>query len=1256
MPSWIWNQDDLRRFTRHPKPMVRLWACERLKTLYGKTGLEVLERLLKDRDKEVLLEALDYLESYPEQRFNDLVLKAYETNTEAVAGRCALILGQFKDERLIPAYERKIKAKTTDHEGRIWMTIALGELGTDQARKILRDLLLDITEDTDPYLIDVLIKSVLKAKEDILVLLETYARVYRKMGMEILYPITVICGSGYILEDVKTEGKKRWLGGNLPPVVQESLDFVKRKNFSSLAKELQQAFSRKDYRQVIETAWQWAEKIIEEKGDRVREELSLRSDLPPSVNYQMLRAFKDFLRSGPEDSFRGIAIATLVILARFIELKSLWGLKIDEVDPPHLFPILFEDRDTVPMDEALIEKILAVCEPQIIFDYGLEQLNGHPDSYGTDRVLKLIGKLKNPRAIPYLVPFLNRSGNDDLREECIEAMVQIGSPVVDYLEKNFNQLNDDQLAEFLFALRDIPEEKTADFLLAHWDKLWSLEKESFLDALEGIAYRRFIEPLRKELKEGEGMDEEVFSLLCYLNEVNDALLPQIEKNINERKRETEKTLEAWRKNSSRALQPNTARVELKCLRCGKPYLYEVGNIYFTPEKKTPPMIMDKIVCKNCRAINQYEITAKGHLAITSHMILTAALMEEERLKPGEGPIQLADTGLMNGQRMSVEKVLEYYKTEIKKSPQDPALRVGHGNVLLKKGAEDEAVRQYKEALRLDPLAVEAYASLGEFEADKGNLSGAYEYFRQAAERIHTGNYYRTKEIDQLKEAVIFNLEYFEKVLGKTGERSPAPVSQGIIKKEKVGRNAPCPCGSGKKYKKCCLIKEEGGRPEKTSATPQELELRDKLISFAANEKFKKDFARAYALYWRKPFREPLVLDEKEEVNFSLFLDWFIHDFKLGNGLTIIEEFYQRKKEEHSLEEHALLQFEMASHFSIYEVLEVTPEEGIKLKDLFTGEALDILEVSGTRTVAKWDIIFARVINMGPINKFSGIITLIPRREKEDILSAIKREWEKFKEETRKTEWADFAKLNAERIQHIIEDQPRKDPVFVTEERHLIVSAKAIFTVKNFDTLRYRLGREFDFVLDEEEEGKKGEWTWLKRGPSKDWEAGEEKEYAVILKSEMIAGKGELRWVSLGTVTWTPGRLELWCLSKERLNRGKKRLREILGDDIRHLADTYEDIKKMTKRKPKEDSSFQEEEMQEKFQPIYFKMMEEWATQWLDEKIPALDGKTPREAVLTPDGREKVEDLLKDWENVEERKKRDGDPYIDIQVIRKMLRL
>jgi hypothetical protein len=35
--------------------------------------------------------------------------------------------------------------------------------------------------------------------------------------------------------------------------------------------------------------------------------------------------------------------------------------------------------------------------------------------------------------------------------------------------------------------------------------------------------------------------------------------------------------------------------------------------------------------------------------------------------------------------------------------------------------------------------------------------------------------------------------------------------------EKVGRNDPCPCGSGKKYKQCCLLKKGPGGKRKISA-------------------------------------------------------------------------------------------------------------------------------------------------------------------------------------------------------------------------------------------------------------------------------------------------------------------------------------------------------------------------------------------------------------------------------------------------------
>jgi hypothetical protein len=247
-------------------------------------------------------------------------------------------------------------------------------------------------------------------------------------------------------------------------------------------------------------------------------------------------------------------------------------------------------------------------------------------------------------------------------------------------------------------------------------------------------------------------------------------------------------------------------------------------------------------------------------------------------------------------------------------------------------------------------------------------------------------------------------------------------------------------------------------------------------------------------------------------------------------------------------------------------------------------------------------------------------------------------------------------LNAQVIHHIFEDQPRVDPAFVTEEYHRIVSAKAVFGVKHSNIIRHRLNQEFDFILDREEEGKEVQWGWLKRGKSKDWEAGERVGHSIVLKSEMIQGKGELAWVSLGTVTLTPQRLELWCISKERLDRGKKRLLEVLGDDIQYQRDYYEDMLRKAREKPGRASSLEGEALQEKFLPLYSKKMSEWATRWVDEKIPALDGETPREALRTPEGKKKVEELLKDFENMEERKKRDGEPYIDIDVLRQMLNI
>ncbi|PIV24155.1 MAG: hypothetical protein COZ69_12180 [Deltaproteobacteria bacterium CG_4_8_14_3_um_filter_45_9] len=1255
MSQRIWNRSDLVKLAEHKKPEVRRWACERMRTLYGEAGTEILERLLKDKDKDVLLEALEYLEDYLDPKFKDILFKIYETRAGVIAGRCALLLGKLKDDRLISAYKKKIHSKTVEFDEVIWVIRAMGELATPEANVILREMLSEAEAETDPFLVNTLIYALVVAKEDLRSILKYYSHLYKNFAVEILHPLTSVCGSWYSLEDLKDEGKKKLFKKGVPRSVSESSAYLKEKGFASIEKEMYQSFKKQNYSHIIETAWLQVEELVNQKRINSGEFL-LEGDSPPQRNYQALKAFKDYLNWGAKDSLKGVAIAALIVLSKFIEFKSLLGLKVEELNEEVLFQILFEDRDSLEVDDQATERLFNTVPAEVIFNHSVKQLENDSYSFGTERALKVLKELRDERAIPYLVDYLEKKVSDHGLDESIKAMVQMGGPLIDYLNKNFDQLNQNQQFEILFAFKDLPEEEVVDLLLRNWDKLWRTDKESLLYALEGVGSKRFIEPLRKELKEGEEMEEEVFYLLCHIHGVDDLLLHKIEKDTMVREKETERRLSVLEGDDLGPLMERTVRVELKCRQCGKSYHYEVENIYMISGEKGKPRISDKIVCKNCRAVNQYEITGKGDLAITAQMILMTALAEKGKLRPDESPIKFGESGLMDGRRMSFGSILKYYKEEIKKSPNDPALRIGYGNVLMKTGREIEAVLHYKEALRLDPLAVEAYCSLGEYEGDKGNSSRAYEYFKKASDHIHTGRYYRIKEPDQLKEAIVLNLEHYEEILGKEREEIRGPASQEIIKKDKVGRNDPCPCGSGEKYKKCCLNKDEARRSEKTSATSKEIELRDKLISFSSKERYRKDFERAHHLFYRKPFVEPLILEEKEETDFAFFLEWFIHDFSLKNGLTIVEEFYKEKKEKFSDEERSLVEYEMASILSFYEVISVTQEIGLRLKDLFTGEELDILEVKGSLTAVKWDVILARVIRMGSVNKLAGVVELIPRRNKGQILSSIRKLWEKFKEETGSVEWSSFAKSNAFLIHQIIEDQSPFEPIFVTEEHHRIISSKAVFDVKDFQMVRYRLNQEFDFIIDQEEEGGKSQWTWLKRGKSKDWEIKESEKGSMILKSEMLRGKGELRWTSLGTVTLTPKKLELWCISKERLDRGKITLKEVLGDDIQHRIDTYEDMVKKAMEGARRGSSVEQDEMPEEFYPYFSKEMEEFVKKWIDEKIPALDGKTPREAVKTPEGREKVEELLKGWENMEERRRKTGEPYIDINILRQMLNL
>jgi len=66
--------------------------------------------------------------------------------------------------------------------------------------------------------------------------------------------------------------------------------------------------------------------------------------------------------------------------------------------------------------------------------------------------------------------------------------------------------------------------------------------------------------------------------------------------------------------------------------------------------------------------------------------------------------------------------------------------------------------------------------------------------------------------------------------------------------EKVGRNEPCPCGSGKKYKKCCLPSHEEVRKSIPADQLREMEERQKL-----RERLEKDVQKGFDLLFSQDF-------------------------------------------------------------------------------------------------------------------------------------------------------------------------------------------------------------------------------------------------------------------------------------------------------------------------------------------------------------------------------------------------------------------
>jgi hypothetical protein len=438
----------------------------------------------------------------------------------------------------------------------------------------------------------------------------------------------------------------------------------------------------------------------------------------------------------------------------------------------------------------------------------------------------------------------------------------------------------------------------------------------------------------------------------------------------------------------------------------------------------------------------------------------------------------------------------------------------------------------------------------------------------------------------------------------------------ITTDHKSGRNDPCPCGSGKKYKKCCMFKDY-------VAPGMQDTIRSRLVQdlFAFTAKYYYHvIPEAYDFFWDSQPSDKTLPPEFIEFTEINFHEWLLFDYIVDPvGYKTIVDLYMEQKKNLSAAERDMLKRFQQSVLSLYEVQEIIPEQGLILKDLLLGGEYDVKEKMATRGLFRWDIFAARLMLIDEHYIINGSVYPYPVQDRQYIIDAMKAECDDFREENPDASLRECLKVVGAAFNDIWYDFARSDrrPGIRTKTGEPLMFCKIIYTFADRTQVLEKLRSSGELEWDS-----KNEFTWLEQPGI---------EGSSVLASLRVTGK----------------QLILECMSKKRLQMSKDFMARILGDLVSHkkdvVKDPYEVLESESVRQKTRKTKQLPRDIEQQF---YEKFMREHMTNWLDEKIPALDNRTPRECVKINEGKEKVIDLLKSFENIEEKKKRNGELYCD----------
>ena len=456
-----------------------------------------------------------------------------------------------------------------------------------------------------------------------------------------------------------------------------------------------------------------------------------------------------------------------------------------------------------------------------------------------------------------------------------------------------------------------------------------------------------------------------------------------------------------------------------------------------------------------------------------------------------------------------------------------------------------------------------------------------------------------------------------------------------------GRNDPCPCGSGRKYKHCCLRAADAEDAARTRLRTAEGVLVPALFAFA-NEEWGDGF---FDEAWEEFFAGADVPEQVEESReFGTTFDpFFVFSFvpdpahgELPEGWPtepVALHFLHHEVESCPDSQREFIEQACRSHPSFFVVEATVPGRSIDLKDVLTGRRFHVLEQSASQTFQSGDLTYTRVVTAGGASIMIGAAPwIIPPAWHVRILEFrdMLRPRGPMPREDLRTHGAEIRRFYHGIVDALLHPAPPQlsntdgDPIEMTTMTYALTMpvAEALERLRPLATIRGEAHVD-DETLDESGALTSAVLTWIKAGnrQHKDWDN-----------------------TILGTLRLEASRFVVDVNSARRREKIAKEIAKRLGPAATLIDTTVTDpIEAMTTRRAARagggapaPAELPELPRTPEIEALEAELARKHWDSWIDTKIPALGNRTPRQAARTALGRERLGALLIDYARSAER--------------------